>query len=69
MSMMETSAAAANDASKPTPDSFSMGESTGIIRTLAEFAAEPRIFKYTVTGRERFGPPDKNANTTITVSQ
>ncbi|XP_033643933.1 protocadherin-15-like isoform X5 [Asterias rubens] len=68
MSMMETSAAAANDASKPTPDSFSMGESTGIIRTLAEFAAEPRIFKYTVTGRERFGPPDKNANTTITIS-
>ncbi len=69
MSMMQSSAAApANDANKPTPDSFSIAESTGIIRTVAEFAAEPRIFRYTVTGRERFGPPDKKANTTISVS-
>ncbi|XP_038060155.1 protocadherin-15-like isoform X3 [Patiria miniata] len=58
-----------NQIDKPAVDSFSIDTSTGVIKTaIAELAAEPRIFTYTVRGQERFGPPQNVANTSVMIS-
>ncbi|XP_022101280.1 protocadherin-15-like isoform X4 [Acanthaster planci] len=68
-SMQAKPASSDNQVNKPAADSFTIDASTGVIKTaVAELAAEPRTFTYSVFGRERLGPPENAANTTVTIS-